>query len=559
LRAESCFLAFVLALAAAPSAAQQQRPYDKQGAIWLDYDMQHVEKAPEEYVTGQMYEFTDGTFFQQTKEKFDLPRVGRKIAGKPKEAYNVNALDEVPDSSWFTNRNGRKAMTLEEIRRGPNTGEGMADGPLTVTRGKTSGISAGFWVKDTRGDTYILKFDRPEYPEMATAAEAIATRLFHAAGYNVPENNVCHIRREQLRLDKDAKFKDRLGFGQVFTEKELDEILSKAYRLPDGRYRCLASKLLPGKPVGGFAFSGVRKDDPNDIIPHEHRRDVRGLRVFAAWLEHNDFRPGNTLDVYVNENGRKYVRHYLIDLGSTLGSDTILPNKKWVGRQHIVDTEESLKSLFSFGIYQPPWSERERRPAHVAVGNYSAEEFDPEEWKSNFPLVAFDNLTERDAHWAAKIVASFSDEQIAAAVETGEITDAAARQYLTNVIARRRDRIAKRWHSQVAALGGFRAERRGGEYALMFEDLRVKHSTGEPAVYEYEIEAIAGQRLGGGRARANEIALSGALLEQIARAGGNERERGVARVTLARAGERERVHVYVWRKGDALEIVGVEN
>jgi hypothetical protein len=33
----------------------------------------------------------------------------------------------------------------------------------------------------------------------------------------------------------------------------------------------------------------------------------------------------------------------------------------------------------------------------------------------------------------------------------------------------------------------------------------------------------------------------------------------VARVTLARAGERERVHVYVWRKGDGLEIVGVEN
>jgi hypothetical protein len=81
LRSEFRTLVYALALAAMPAAAQQQRPYDKQGAIWLDYDMAHVEKAPEEYVTGQMYEFTDGTFFQQTKEKFDLPRVGRKIAG----------------------------------------------------------------------------------------------------------------------------------------------------------------------------------------------------------------------------------------------------------------------------------------------------------------------------------------------------------------------------------------------------------------------------------------------------------------------------------------------
>lgn len=544
---------------AATAVAQQQRPYDKQGAIWLDHDMVHVGKAPEEYVTGQMYEFTDGTFFQQTKEKFDLPRVGRTIAGKPKEAYNVNSLDEVPDSSWFTNRNGRRQMSLEEIRRGPNRGPGMADGPLTVTRGKTSGISAGFWVKDTRGDTYILKFDRPEYPEMATAAEAIATRLFYAAGYNVPENNICHIRREQLILGKDAKFKDRLGFAQDFTEKELEEILSKAYRLADGSYRCLASKLLPGKPVGGFAFSGVRKDDPNDIIPHEHRRDVRGLRVFAAWLEHNDFRPGNTLDVYVDDGGRKYVRHYLIDLGSTLGSDTVLPNKKFVGRQHIVDTEESMKSLFSFGIYQPPWLEREPRASHVAVGNFSAEEFDPQEWKSNFPLVAFDNMTERDAYWAAKIVASFTEEQIAAAVETGEITEPRARQYLVNVLTRRRDAIARHWHSEVAALGGFRLEKRGGDYALAFEDLRVKHGTAEPVPYAVEISTLAGEKLSDGSVQGNRIALDQSLLERISRAGTSERDRGVATVALARAGESRRVRVYLWRNSGGLEIVGVEN
>jgi hypothetical protein len=67
-------------------------------------------------------------------------------------------------------------------------------------------------------------------------------------------------------------------------------LLQRAPRRPDGTYRALASKLLPGKPVGPFQYFGTRPDDPNDIFPHENRRELRGLRVFAAWLNHDDSR-----------------------------------------------------------------------------------------------------------------------------------------------------------------------------------------------------------------------------------------------------------------------------
>ncbi|NIW47138.1 MAG: hypothetical protein GWN30_21030, partial [Gammaproteobacteria bacterium] len=59
---------------------------------------------------------------------------------------------------------------------------------------------------------------------------------------------------------------------------------------------------------------GIRDDDLNDVIPHQHRRELRGLRVVAAWLNHFDTKANNTLDVYVEDG---YVRHYLIDFGST--------------------------------------------------------------------------------------------------------------------------------------------------------------------------------------------------------------------------------------------------
>ena len=76
----------------------------------------------------------------------------------------------------------------------------------------------------------------------------------------------------------------------------------------------------PGRPVGGFRYYGTRPDDPNDVVPHEHRRELRALKVFGAWTNLVDMKAGNTLDAVVTENGRSVVRHYLQDVGSTFGT-----------------------------------------------------------------------------------------------------------------------------------------------------------------------------------------------------------------------------------------------
>lgn len=417
----------------------QQAPGEK--PIWVDHDMKSIPE-PEERETGYGYDFINGTVFQQIKQAFDFPRTARIIAGKRREAYNVNSVGGVPDSSWFTNRNGRRRMSLEEIKRGPDEDAGPSGSVFTITRGKTQGITPGFWIKDDRGETYIVKFDPPQYPELTTAAEVIATKLFYAIGYNVPQNTIFHVRPEQLEIAPDANFTDKSGHKRRMTRADLETTLGMVARREDGSYRALASKVLKGKPKGGFHFLGVRHDDPNDIIPHEHRRDLRGLRVFGAWLEHNDVRAGNTLDLYVSENGRNFIRHYLIDFGSTLGSDTLFPNRPSVGHSHIVDWEDAGKVLLTAGIYQPKWTYG-KKYRHESVGIYSAEDFNPRQWKQNFPLVAFENMTAADAAWAAEIVGSFSDEQIRAAVETGQLSDPEAAAYLASQIMARRDKIVQ--------------------------------------------------------------------------------------------------------------------
>src|SRR4029077_5586872 len=59
----------------------------------------------------------------------------------PEEAANVNALDEVADSTWFINRHARRRLSAEALAQGPSgvETEPAADGPLVILSGKSLG------------------------------------------------------------------------------------------------------------------------------------------------------------------------------------------------------------------------------------------------------------------------------------------------------------------------------------------------------------------------------------------------------------------------------------
>ena len=235
-------------------------------------------------------------------------------------AQNINTIDEVPDSSWFTNRIGTTPITAEQIARGTNTGAPPDPSRWVLTREKASGAHPGFTARDAKGETWFLEFDPPYYPEGATAAVAVATKIFWALGYNQVESYLTTFDPKRVEFDPDATLRRPSGARTPFTRDDVNAILERVARRKDGTYRVIAGRQVPGTILGNFRYDGVRSDDPNDLVPHEHRRELRALRVFGAWTNLTDLKAANTLDALAVVNGRSVVKHYLQDVGSTFGT-----------------------------------------------------------------------------------------------------------------------------------------------------------------------------------------------------------------------------------------------
>jgi hypothetical protein len=402
-------------------------------------------------------------------------------AGDGGPALNANTLGEVPDSSWFTNRIGHRPMTVEEIVRGPNRVDAPAPPPWTITGSPAAGITPKFFIRDSRGDTYIIKLDPPNMPELPSSAEMISTKIFHALGYNVPQNFLVYLRRDELRLGTDAKWKDLQGIERRIDESDVDGwINERAAEAGDGRVRALASKFIEGKFVGEYQYYGTRSDDPNDLYPHEKMRQLRGLRVFAAWLNHDDSRAINTFDSYVQENGRGFIKHFLIDFGSTLGSGSTLEQEPRAGYEYLVDRGDIGKGIITFGLWQRPWM-KVKYPDYPAVGNVEAGFFEPWNWKPEYPNPAFERMDEADAFWAASLLVPFTDELLAAVVKTARISDPRAERYLLETLIARRDKCIRYWIALTNPLDRFEISGDGTQVSFDNAAVRARAAVGDIA------------------------------------------------------------------------------
>jgi hypothetical protein len=434
--------------------------------VWVVDDRRDVPKPPEESEFYRNFYFFEELVVQPTERTLSLERFP--------PAQNVNALGEVPDSTWFTNRIGRHDLSAAEVRRGPKR-DGPPDlsEPLRVHEAEWGAGAPRLVVEDARGLRYVLKFDQAGIPENETAADVIVQRILWASGFHVPEDDIVFFSRAQLELAEGAVRVRELGGDLPLAPEDLDVALADVERAPDGRFRGLSSRYLPGKPLGGYDVRGTRSGDPNDVVPHELRRELRGQHVFFAWVDHTDVKPDNWLDVWVERppgSGRHYVEHYLLDFGKALGNLAWIDRYPEDGFAYFFDLGYAGPSLLSLGLYRRPW-DGYRVPELRGVGRFGISAFDPAAWKPYYPFLPVTIRDAVDDYWAAKIVMRFTPAHIRAAVAAGRLSSPLSRAYLAEMLQRRQRAIGRWAFSRVPPFDDFAFEPGPGGSRLCFSSL----------------------------------------------------------------------------------------
>ena len=157
------------------------------------------------------------------------------------------------------------------IVRGPNVGAPPDPSHWVLTREKTSGAHPGFTARDAKGETFFLEFDPPYYPEGATAAVAIATKIFWALGYNQVESFLTTFDPKNVSIRSEGDHQAALRRADAVHAGRHERDPRTRRQRPDGTYRVIAGRLIPGKILGNFRYHG-----------HAHRRSERSRSARAS-------------------------------------------------------------------------------------------------------------------------------------------------------------------------------------------------------------------------------------------------------------------------------------
>jgi hypothetical protein len=446
------------------------RRFPLRDPIWKDADLAPVSIAcrPDQDSAGKLRcapASSEASSLQSAASRLEASLF---VAEPGREALNVNSVDEVPDSAWFTNRIGAQALTPEDIARGPCGDGALAlapdpdapDGAWVIDRGNLPGEAPSFRVDVAGLGKFVLSIDSAQQPERATGAAATATRLYHAAGYWVACESVVHVRPAIFKLMPGLTLTDERGVTRAFDAAALEQLLRP---LPSrgGLARLLASRAFPGRSLGPFSYEGTRHDDPRDAVAHEDRRDLRGARVLAAWLDHARASDASTRDVWLAQREGEplsspgVVRHYQVGLGDCFGrqdEDEGDDASRRLGSVYQLDLTRETTDLSPWVGLERPFARASRPAGGEIFGDFSARDLEPRRWQGGYPNLAFARMSELDGAWAARRLARFTPELVEAAVRAGDYTLARHTAFLTEQILLRREALLRRYLARVSPI-----------------------------------------------------------------------------------------------------------
>jgi hypothetical protein len=519
-------------------------------------DPQHIACAPEPYDATIYWDAADNLVFRQVSEALGIVT--------SHESVNVNSLDEVPDSSWFTNRIGINALTPEELAMNACSSEQLLDpeqakpGSWVIDKGKGKGSTPGFRINVAGKGKYLVKVEGVGLPERQVAATIIGEAVFWAAGYNASCEQALWVHPSIFKLMPGLRAtKGNFGDEYAFDQAALDEMLAKSTHKGD-LVRMSASAWVPGYNLGQFRYAGTRSDDPNDIIPHEDRRELRGARLLAAWIDHFDSREGNSLDTWIADNkdvpdsSPGHVVHYQIGTSAALGSTWgWVADAPWtdrvsrrLGYAYVLDGGALAADFFSLGIPTRTWDVNHPAKGHELFGYMNVEDFNPETWKNEYPNIAFSRMSERDGAWMARILARFTPELVATLAGMAKLSDPANTKYLAAVLEGRLERILDRYLLRLSPLANLKVD---GD-KLCGVDVAEQRSVRDPSRFHYVARVQGGVALPTARAEGGSVCVT---LPHLG-------ERTYLRVVIEDSVAKYPLVAHLYDLGSSFKLVGVE-
>lgn len=402
------------------------------------------------------------------------------------DAKDVNALDEVPRSSWFR---------PVELGAPPEPVEAPTHGApvLPLSASAPDLVDDALAVRDARGLAYLLVRDPPDRPEMATGASIVASRLLRALGWLTAETTLLEIARKDIVAvapPPDASSK------KIAPTRPPETAIAAFFHPPKGpaadRLRVAAIEWPVGLDLGPTPMLGTRKDDANDTLEHTDRRTLRALGTVGSWLRLRRFGAWTLRDAYVGVEGRGHVVHMLVRLEAALGAGSIVrpqdPNDN--------DPEDfdSVLDFFTLGLAAP-----RRAPTQTtlpALGDLD-ESLREQDARPSPPLDAVDRVRPPDAYWAAKRIAELPESVIGAALDAGKFSDARVRTELWRLLIMRRALVFARAAAEVTACEVEGVDK--GRVVLRDEALR--HGAANPATTRYVVSLLDAE----GRALASPV------------------------------------------------------
>lgn len=379
--------------------------------------------------------------------------VGALDPRRARDSVDVNALDEVPTSSWF---DANRPPLLDGY-----ASKGLPVAPFSE-QARDEKRDERRAVVDAAGQRWEIVTDEPDHPGLRTGAGAISSRLLYALGYYATDAHIVSLPNEPRAL---------------------------AVRWPSARAPYSKSETFD---LGPTVSTGTRLDDPNDVVPHEERRSLRALGTVAAWIGLDQIRSESLRDVYVGTPGTGFVQHQIVSLEHAIGGGALRsalngdedgdpPHNAWValgtlGFAPKEGPDPADTPSPSVGIF----------PLHVKLTEYGL----------SVPFPAAQDALLGDVYWAAKRVSRVPDGTIVDAIAGAEHESVAVREYLQRALQTRRDDIARFVMSLVTPLELARTtpvsqKRAAGEtFELRLDDRAILLGFVKSAESRYDIELL---------------------------------------------------------------------